>query len=124
MKTIIQFIKYIFVGGAAFVADALTLWLLGSIIHYLAAAAVAFAVGLVVNFVISKRFVFTDNTHNKAAEFIVYAVIGIVGLGLTELIMYLLTDMAGIHFMLSKVVTAAIVLVWNFSARKIILYRR
>ena len=37
--------------------------------------------------------------------------------------MYVLTEIAGIYFMLSKVVAAAIVLIWNFVARKLVLYR-
>ena len=122
-NTIIQFIRYIFVGGAAFVADAGSLWLISLVAHYLVAAAAAFIIGLVVNFTLSKLFVFTDNTHNKAAEFITYGIIGVIGLGLTELLMYLFTEKLGLFFMLSKIITAVIVLVWNFAARKIILYR-
>ena len=122
-NTVIQFIRYIFVGGAAFVADALSLWLISLFSHYLVAAAAAFIIGLIVNFTLSKLFVFTDNKHNKVAEFITYGLIGLVGLGLTELLMYLFTEKAGLYFMLSKIITAGIVLVWNFAARKIILYR-
>ena len=124
MKTIIQFIRYIFVGGAAFVADAAALWILEKAMHYLLATALAFVIGLVVNFTLSKKFVFTDAQHNKAKEFTVYALIGVAGLGITELLMYIFTDKLGIYFMLSKIVTAAMVLIWNFTARKIILYRR
>ena len=122
-NTIIQFIRYIFVGGAAFVADAGALWLISLFAHYLIAAAAAFIIGLIVNFALSKLFVFTDNTHNKAAEFITYGLIGIIGLVLTELLMYLFTEKIGLYFMLSKIITAVIVLVWNFAARKIVLYR-
>lgn len=122
-STVIQFIRYIFVGGAAFAADAGSLWLISLFAHYLIAAAAAFIIGLTVNFALSKMFVFTDDTHNKAAEFTVYGIIGVVGLGLTELLMYLFTEKLGLYFMLSKIITAAIVLIWNFAARKIILYR-
>ena len=122
-NTLIQFIRYIFVGGAAFVADAAALWIISLFAHYLIAAAAAFIIGLIVNFTLSKLFVFTDNTHSKAAEFITYGLIGAVGLGITELLMYLFTEKMGLYFMLSKIVTAVIVLVWNFAARKIILYR-
>jgi len=123
-NTFIQFIRYIFVGGISFLADAFALWTVSLFAHYLIAAAIAFVFGLIVNFVLSKLFVFTDNKTNKFVEFMTYAVIGVVGLLLTELLMYLLTDKLHIFFMLSKVITAAIVLVWNFAARKIILYRK
>ena len=49
--------------------------------------------------------------------------VGIVGLGLTELLMWLLTGKAGIHYLVAKVITTVIVFVWNFSAKKLILFR-
>ncbi len=122
----IQFFRYIFVGGIAFVADAGALWLCEKFMHYLIAAAIAFVFGLVVNYVLSVCFVFSDGerTTSRTAEFIIYAVIGVIGLGLTELIMWLFTDVIGIYFLLSKIVAAAIVLVWNFVARKKIIYTK
>lgn len=123
-NTYIQFLRYIVVGGISFVADAGTLWILEHWLDYLIAAAVAFIVGLIVNFVLSKLFVFQSKKNNSVLEFAVYAVIGVVGLGLTELLMYVFTDKMGLYFIISKIITAAIVLVWNFVARKVILYRR
>lgn len=123
-NSFIQFFRYIFVGGISFVADAAALWLCEKFMHYMIAAAIAFVVGLAVNYVLSVCFVFseTEQVKSKAKEFIVYAVIGVIGLLLTEAIMYLCTDIIGMYFLLSKIVAAAIVLVWNFAARKKILY--
>ena len=123
-NTFIQFFRYIFVGGFSFLADAFMLWLCEKFMHYMIAAAIAFIVGLAVNYVLSVCFVFSESEQvsNKVKEFIVYAVIGIIGLGLTEAIMYLCTDVIGLYFMLSKIIAAALVLVWNFVARKKILY--
>lgn len=125
-NSFIQFFRYIFVGGFAFVADAATLWVCEKFMHYMPAAAIAFIVGLAVNYALSVLFVFSESekVKNKAKEFIVYAVIGIIGLAPTEAIMYLLTDVCNFYFMLSKIVAAAVVLVWNFVARKKILYSK
>ena len=125
-NSFIQFFRYIFVGGIAFVADAGALWLCEMFMHYLIAAAIAFVFGLVVNYVLSVCFVFSDSERktSRTAEFIIYAVIGVIGLGLTELIMWLFTDVIGLYFLLSKIVAAAIVLVWNFVARKKIIYTK
>ena len=90
------------------------------------AAAVAFFVGLAVNYFLSVIFVFSESEQltNKLKEFITYAVIGAIGLLITEFIMYVLTDICHLYFLLSKVVAAIIVLVWNFVARKKILYTK
>ena len=121
----IQFFRYIFVGGFAFLADAFTLWLCEKWMNYMIAAAIAFVVGLAVNYALSIRFVFSESSKvkNKVKEFVVYGIIGLIGLLITEGIMYLFTDVFGLYFLISKIIAAAIVLVWNFAARKVVLYK-
>lgn len=125
-NSFIQFFRYIFVGGFAFVVDAAVLWLCERFMNYMLAAAVAFVAGLAANYILSVCFVFSesDKVENRLREFTAYAVIGVIGLGLTELIMYLLTDICGLYFMFSKIFAAAAVLVWNFAARKKFLYTK
>lgn len=122
----IQFFRYIFVGGFAFLADAFTLWLCEKWMNYMIAAAIAFVVGLAVNYALSIWFVFSESlkVKNKVKEFVVYGIIGLIGLLITEGIMYLFTDVFGLYFLISKIIAAAIVLVWNFAARKVVLYNK
>ena len=121
----IQFFRYIFVGGFAFLADAFTLWLCEKWMNYMIAAAIAFVVGLAVNYALSIWFVFSESSKvkNKVKEFVVYGIIGLIGLLITEGIMYLFTDVFGLYFLISKIIAAAIILVWNFAARKVVLYK-
>ena len=44
-------------------------------------------------------------------------------LGMTELILFLFTDGLSLHYMLSKAIATAVVLVWNYLARKLLLYK-
>lgn len=123
----LQFFRYVFVGGIATVADWSVLAFATEIlsVHHLISAIISFVVGLLVNFALSKLLVFKANEAktNATMEFVGYAVIGVIGLGLTELILFLLTDKAGLHYMLSKVVATMVVLVWNYLARKKVLYK-
>lgn len=123
----LQFFRYIFVGGIATVADWGVLFLLTEYAHinHLISAVFAFVAGLAVNFILSKMLVFKMNEvrTNAWMEFVGYAVIGLVGLGITEMIMYLLTDCMNLHYMLSKAVATVIVLIWNYTARKKIIYK-
>lgn len=125
-NTFIQFFRYIFVGGFAFLADAFSLWLCEKWMNYMIAAAIAFIVGLAVNYTLSIWFVFGESNQvkNKLKEFVVYVTIAVIGLLLTEVIMYILTDLCHLYFMISKIVASAIVLIWNFTARKKILYSK
>ena len=124
-NTFIQFFRYIFVGGVSFLADGGSLFLITTIgVNYLISVIFAFVIGLAFNYGLSKLLVFENSSVNGRIEFLVYGIIGVIGLGFTEIIMYVLTEIAGLYFMVSKVIATIIVLVWNFVARKIILYRK
>ena len=123
--TFYQLIRYGFVGGLAFIADygslyALTEWF-G--VPYLVSAAVAFIIGLTVNYILSNIIVFsTHRLNNRWAEFLIFAIIGVIGLGLNELIMYCAVELIGLHYMVAKLISTALVFFWNFFARKMTLF--
>jgi putative flippase GtrA len=124
--TFIQFVRYTFVGVVALSADFLTLFSLThyAAIHYLISAAVAFVVGLAVNYALSAAWVFTHRTlRNRSLEFAIFAGVGVAGLGLNELGMWLLAGRFGVHYLRAKLITASLVYFWNFGARKVALFR-
>lgn len=125
-NTLIQLIRYGFVGGAAFLVDYGVLVLLTEVfgMHYLLSATISFILGLITNYLLSVVWVFNNRTlGNRWAEFAVFAIIGVIGLGLNALIMYVCTDKMGIHYMISKIISTVIVFFWNFFARKVILFK-
>ncbi|MCC7550829.1 MAG: GtrA family protein [Methanobacterium sp.] len=125
-NTLIQLFRYCFVGGAAFLVDFGSLFIFTEYfgIYYLISAAIAFILGLIANYVLSLSWVFNKRTlNNKKLEFGVFALIGIVGLGLNELFIYFFTDYLQIYYLISKILAAIIILFWNFFARKFTLFR-
>ena len=65
-NTFIQFFRYLFVGGIAFLVDAGSLFLLELAgLHYLVAAGIAFLIGLVYNFIMSKLLVFQEKKEKQ-----------------------------------------------------------
>ena len=126
-NNLLQAFRYLFVGGIAFIADWGTLAILTLLgLHYLIATAIAFLIGLTVNYFLSKAFVFRAEqaSTGAAGEFIVYALIGAAGLAITSGLMYCAVELAKMHPLVAKCVIAVIVLAWNFFMRKILLYRR
>ena len=115
----IQFFRYLFVGGIAAAGDAGALYLLYSWLgaNYLVAAAIGFIFGLLINYAISAAWVFTS-TGRFRAEFVLFAIIGVGGLGWTELIMWLGVHVAQAPVMATKAVALVLVLFWNFGMRK------
>lgn len=121
-----QMFRYAIVGGVSFAVDYGLLYVLTECygFHYLLSATISFIAGLAVNYLISIRWVFgKSKLSSRAAEFVVYGIIGVVGLLLNNLLLYLFTDHLHLHYMLSKLIAAAIVLAWNFLGRKIILFK-
>lgn len=123
----IQLFRYFWVGGVAFLVDFGALFTLTDIlsIHYLYSAAVAFMCGLAVNFIISILWVFpASNINNRWVEFLLFGLVGILGLGVNEAIIYLFTDVLGIHYLYSKMISTGFVFFWNFLLRRTLLYRK
>lgn len=126
-NVLLQLFRYGFVGGAAFVVDYATLFVLTNNVgvQYLWSAAIAFVLGLVANYLLSISWVFRNRgSLSRWQEFLFFAVIGVVGLGFNELIMYACTDLMHIHYMVSKLISTSIVFFWNFFARKYLLFTK
>ncbi len=122
----IQLFRYTIVGGIAFVFDFGTLTILTEFfnIYYLLSAAIAFLLGLSVNYLLSIIWVFEKRTvKSKSIEFVVFSLIGLVGLALNEFFIWFFTEIAGIYYLLSKILSAVFVYLWNFFVRRYTLFR-
>lgn len=124
---LIQLFRYIFVGGFAFTVDYSLLFLLTEFvgIYYILSATISFIVGLVINYIISTQWIFKKSKlSNRFVEFFIYGVIGVIGLVLNDLLIFLFTDIMGYHYLISKIIAAALVMGWNFIGRKTILFKK
>ena len=121
-----EFIRYFGASLLALAVDAGSLALMTSVlgIPYLISGALSFSLGLIVIYVLSIMWVFEKrDMHNPVNEFIIFAIVGIVGLGINELVLWFLTGYFGFFYLVSKVASVIIVFTWNFFARKALLFR-
>ncbi len=125
---LLQLIRYGLSGGIAFVVDFGLLWLITSICHahYLVGAFCGYTAGLIITYLLSIKWIFSDRklSHQQGAEFIIFTIIGLVGLLLTQGLMYAFTEyvFGTDHYLYSKLLTTVIVSLFNFAMKKILLF--
>lgn len=122
---LIQMFRYIFVGGTAFVVDFFFLYFFSDIcgIYYLISGVLSFIISVLVNYIMSTKWVFNqDNINNKVLEFNLFLLISTIGLVFTEILLWLFTDIFGLYYLISKIISAIIVMFWNFIARRVMFY--
>lgn len=120
-----QFIRYAAVGGVAFGIDLLALYLLVEYagLHYLLAASLAYLLGILCHYLVSIRWVFDfRRLPNWQHEFAIFALVGAAGLGLNVLVIGLLVEQAGLGYLPAKMAAGAMIVLFNFGARKLLLF--
>ncbi len=145
-----EIFRFLLVGGTATLVDYFVFWLfdgvlfplfLGKTVALILATALGFCVGLLVNWLLSVKFVFRQVQDKEEASsqksFWIFTLIGVIGLALTELgILFLVAvlpefslfgrvALAGTTWAkwLAKAIMTCIVLVWNYLGRKIFVFK-
>ena len=94
-------------------------------LHYLVAAPVGFALGLATIYLLSIRWVFRQRRlADRRAEFALFALIGLAGMALNQLIIYAAVQLLAASPELAKILSAGMVFCFNFVSRKLLLFTR
>ena len=145
-KLIVQILKFGVVGGLSFVIDFIITLIVSAImrkcgISVETAATVGgffgFCISLIFNYIMSMKFVFErKDDMDRKKEFLIFAALSAVGLGLNELILYygiiicnnmipsLVEEKPTLVTAGVKIVATAIVMVYNFISRKMTLEKK
>ena len=124
-----QFARYFLTGGLAFAVDfgLFALFLYAFHLHYLLANGIGLVGGIIVNYLMSVVWVFSECSRTlekqRGFEFFVFVVISVLGMLLNQLLMWLQVGIFEWPPLMAKMVAAALVLFWNFGARKGLLFR-
>lgn len=104
----------------------------------MAGSALGFTISVIVNYILSFKFVFERKEEmNRKAEFVIFVILSVIGLGLNQLIIWvcvgpIYTNIAwlkqllnyNLAFTVAKVLATGIVMIYNFITRKIFLEQK
>ncbi len=107
-------------------------------VPYLIAGFLGFTISVIVNYILSMKYVFVRRDDmSRTKEFVIFVVLSVIGLGINEVVLYICVDMiymkwAWLNGWLpvslanvgAKIVATGIVMIWNFISRKIFLEKK
>ena len=123
-KLVNKIIRFSVVGGIATIIDFAFLYIFKEFlnINIIIANTLSFIISVTYNYIASIVWVFDINKEkNKKIQFILFILFilfSIFGLVLNNIILYILTDIFNMYYLISKVVATLFVMIFNFITRK------
>lgn len=119
-----DFLLYLIVGGIATVTEWILFFVLDNIdVHYTLATVTAYILSTFINWLTGRLLVFKNSRQTFLKEISSIYMASIVGLLLNLLIMWVAVDIFSINEMVSKITATAIVFIYNFLVRKLLIYK-
>ena len=113
--------KFAVVGIISFAVDWAALLFLVEICHvdYLVSTSVSFVISVALNYALSMRYVFDHRDDmSRKREFTIFAILSAIGLGLTDVCMFVGVTVLNIAYQAMKVIATFCVTWYNFFSRK------
>lgn len=120
-----QVIRYTISGTTSTVADIFITWFLKEHVGLIprVAALGGFFVSIVISYTFATLWIFNEHRFSsRIHELLPYLFITLVGAGLTWCIMYLGVNLLNIYYLAVKIFAVGVVAVWNFAAKKILIF--
>lgn len=122
---LIRFIRFGIVGASGMVVDFGVTWLCKEKLKWnkYLSNSLGFILAATNNYLWNRLWTFQSESGEIAREYFTFVVIAIIGLGLNNLILYLLHEKAHLNFYLSKLFAILCVTLWNFSMNYVFTFR-
>ena len=120
-----KFLKFCIVGSSGMIIDFGTTWLLKEKVkvNKYFANSTGFILAATSNYLLNRFWTFQSENTKIATEYASFVLISLVGLGINNLVVYILTEKLKFNFYLSKLFAVVVVTIWNFSMNNLITFR-
>jgi putative flippase GtrA len=111
-----KFLKFCVVGASGMLIDFGITWLLKERIkvNKYVANSTGFILAATSNYILNRIWTFQSHDPQIASQYLSFIIISLVGLGINNLVIYILNDRLRYNFYLSKLFAIAVVTLWNF----------
>ena len=125
MTIFIRFIRFGIVGCSGMIVDFGMTWLCKEKLRWnkYLSNSIGFVLAATNNYVWNRLWTFESESEAVVREYFSFVVIAIIGLGLNNLIVYLLHERLRLNFYLSKLIAVGCVTIWNFSMNYVFTFR-
>jgi len=119
------FIKFGLTGASGLVIDFALTWFFKDELHFnkFIANAIGFTTAVVSNYLINRNWTFKMAKSKAAPQFTAFVTVSLIGLLLNSSIIFLLNNMMGLNFYISKAIAIIVVFFWNFSANYFFVFK-
>ena len=123
-KAFIQLRRYLVVGFSTVGLETLVLWILKEYIgiNLIVANTMAYTISFVFNFYLNRTWSFNSKS-DISFQLKAYGILFVFNLFASNMIIHLLTNVVGLYYMLSKFISIAMIVSWNFILYKKVIYR-
>lgn len=125
-KIFSQFLKSILSGAVSSLFDIFFLWFLTSVlgVYYLISSALSFILSTFLNYLLNISFVFDERRiSSRKIEISGFFLISILALFLNQILMFIFVEKFEIFYLFAKIITIFLVFFFNFSLRRIFLFK-
>jgi len=115
-----RFARYCLVGASGVVVNMGLLWLLTEVagLYYLVSAAFSIETSIITNFALNDFFTFPDRRERGSRHFLTrlakFNAVSLAGLGVNMAILWTLTSVFGVYYLLSNLCGIAVATLWNY----------
>lgn len=125
VKLLAQIERFGITGGTSFVLDCCLLIALTELagLNYLVSATISFSISVVYVYLLSIFWVFdfSSGKMTRLSASVPFIILAVLGLGLNNAVLYVGVEFLAVHYAVCKVFATAVVMVFNFITRKMLL---
>ena len=120
-----SFVVFCFVGAISSLID---LGILYGLVEFFAfsvyvAATLSFTISSLNGYILNKLITFKDTSNKVKRQYVSYVLVNLIGLGLTLMLLTLFIQVFGLYYMHAKILTLAIVVLWNFGGSRAFVFK-